>query len=149
MTYRTANHQSCILYIYSTNIGTEYFKHGVYSPFFPLRNAVCFIILMYLVPLLFTFYIQNVLKLKKNSGSKRLTNLMHKLLFYNKFIICLYMFRALSAHHQEVNLFYTASGIITLCRWPSSQPVYRKATYGVWWYQMLYNTILTCWWWAQ
>ena len=24
----------CILYIYSTNIGTEYFKHGMYSPFF-------------------------------------------------------------------------------------------------------------------
>jgi hypothetical protein len=24
----------CILYIYSTNTGTEYFKHGVYSPFF-------------------------------------------------------------------------------------------------------------------
>ena len=24
----------CILYIYSTNIGTEYFKHGIYSPFF-------------------------------------------------------------------------------------------------------------------
>jgi len=23
-----------ILYIYSTNIGTEYFKHGVFSPFF-------------------------------------------------------------------------------------------------------------------
>ena len=23
-----------ILYIYSTNIGTEYFKHGMYSPFF-------------------------------------------------------------------------------------------------------------------
>ena len=23
----------CILYIYSTNIGTEYFKHGIYSPF--------------------------------------------------------------------------------------------------------------------
>ena len=23
-----------ILYIYSTNTGTEYFKHGVYSPFF-------------------------------------------------------------------------------------------------------------------
>jgi len=27
--YRTANLQSSILYIYSTNIGTEYFKHGV------------------------------------------------------------------------------------------------------------------------
>ena len=24
----------CILYIYSTNIGTQYFKHGIYSPFF-------------------------------------------------------------------------------------------------------------------
>ena len=24
----------CILYIYSTNRDTEYFKHGIYSPFF-------------------------------------------------------------------------------------------------------------------
>ena len=26
-----------ILYIYSTNIGTEYFKHALYSPFFLLK----------------------------------------------------------------------------------------------------------------
>ena len=52
----------CILYIYSTNTDTEYFKHDIYFPFFPLQNAVCFIILMYLVPVLFTFYIQCVLK---------------------------------------------------------------------------------------
>ena len=51
----------CILYIYSTNIGTEYFKHFIYCPFFSLQNAVCFIILTYLVPVLFTFYIQSVL----------------------------------------------------------------------------------------
>ena len=24
----------CILNVYSTNIGTEYFKHGIYCPFF-------------------------------------------------------------------------------------------------------------------
>ena len=40
--------------------------------FFPLQNAVCFIILTYLVPVLFTFYIQCVLQLKKNSGAKML-----------------------------------------------------------------------------
>ena len=71
--YRTANLQSFILYIYSTNTGTKYFKHGIYSPSFPLQNAVCFIILTYLVPVLFTFYIQGVLKLRQNnSGAKRL-----------------------------------------------------------------------------
>jgi len=32
----------CILYIYSTNTGTEYFKHGIYSPFFSLQNVVCY-----------------------------------------------------------------------------------------------------------
>jgi len=47
----------CILCIYSTNVGTEYFKHPLYSPFFSLQNAVCFIMLTYLVPVLFTFYI--------------------------------------------------------------------------------------------
>jgi len=56
----------CILYIYSTNTGTEYFEHGIYSPFFfSLQNAVSFIILTYLVPVFLTFYIKNVLKFKK------------------------------------------------------------------------------------
>jgi len=47
-----------ILYIYSTNIGTEYVKHGIYSSFFSLKNEAFFIILKYLVPVLSTFYIQ-------------------------------------------------------------------------------------------
>ena len=43
------------------------------------------------------------------------------------------------AHHQEVKLYYTASGIVTLCRWPSGaqvergvlfQPVQWTATYN-------------------
>ena len=55
----------CILYIYSTNIATEYFKHALYSPFFSTQNAVCFIMLTCLVPVLFTFYIQGVLNKKK------------------------------------------------------------------------------------
>ena len=68
--------KSCILYIYSTNISTEYFKHGIYSSFFSLQNAVCFIILTYLVPVLLTFYIRGVLKLKDNSGAKRIVNIL-------------------------------------------------------------------------
>jgi len=49
----------------STSLAVKFFKHGIYSPSFSLQNAVCFVILMYLVPVLFTFFIQGVLKLKK------------------------------------------------------------------------------------
>ena len=58
----------CILYIYSTNIGTEYFKHALYSPFFfSLQNAVWF--------LYYSHFIYRCAKIKKknnNSGAKGL-----------------------------------------------------------------------------
>jgi hypothetical protein len=54
---RTAQltYRRCILNTYSTNIRTEYFKRAALSPFFSLQNAVYFMILPRLVPVLFTF----------------------------------------------------------------------------------------------
>ena len=65
MSYRTANLQMLHFIYYSTNIRTEYFKHAAHFPFFFLQNAVYFIMLAFLVPVLCTFYMQSVLKLKK------------------------------------------------------------------------------------
>ena len=76
----------CILYIYSTNIGTEYFKYGIYSPFFSLQNAVCIIILTYLVPVLFTFLYRGCAKVNpltpNGPYSWRTAPLTSKVAFY-------------------------------------------------------------------
>ena len=53
-------------YIFIQQIQVLKILNMVYTlRFFPLQNAVCFITLTYLVPVLFTFCMQVVLKLKK------------------------------------------------------------------------------------
>ena len=50
--------------------------------FFPLQNAVCFIILTYLVPVLFTFHIQGVLTLKEIIPASNILNMVYTPRFF-------------------------------------------------------------------
>jgi len=63
------------------------------------------------------------------------------------------MFRTPCAHRQEVKIVLYSIWYHHTCRWPSraQSPLSTCARNGhlqVWWYQMLYNTILTSWCWA-
>ena len=55
---------------------------------------------------------------------------MHKFLFYNKFIVHLYMFRASCAHHQEVKIVLYSIWYHNTCRWPSGAQVERRLFNG-------------------
>jgi len=60
----TLNSKRFILYIYSTNIGAEYFKRGVYAPFFSSKCSLFHnsnVFVSYIIHILYT----GVLKLKK------------------------------------------------------------------------------------
>jgi len=45
--------------------------------------------------------------------------------------------------------YYTASGIITPVGGRPMHSLRQDGHLQVWWHQMLYNTILTSWWWAH
>ena len=63
-----------ILYIYSTNIGTEYFKHGIYSPFFSSSKCSLFHNSNIFGSCFIHFLYTECAKIQKNnSGSKRLS----------------------------------------------------------------------------
>ena len=69
----------------------------------------------------------------------------HLLLFYNMFIIILYMFQTLYAHHQEVELYWCSIWYHTLSKWPSSAPDSHWLRVQ---YQMLHQYNSTSSWWA-
>ena len=81
-------------------------------------------------------------------------------LFYNTSTTILYMFRALHAHHQEVELYWWSIWYRPLSQWPSGAQVEREllcsslstcAPDGHWLrgrYQMLHQYNSTSWWWA-
>ena len=64
----------CILYIYSTNIGTEYFKHGIYSSFFLSSKCSLFHISNVFGSCIIHILYTGCAKIKKNNnyGAKRL-----------------------------------------------------------------------------
>ena len=53
---------------------------------------------------------------------------MHKILFYSKFISCLYMFRAPCAHRQEVKIVLYSLWYHHTYRWPSGAQVHGTAS---------------------
>ena len=70
-------------HIYSTNIGTEYFKYGVYSPCFISSKCSLFhnsnVFGSCIIHILFT----GVLKLKKNKSCAKRLNMVYTLRFFS------------------------------------------------------------------
>jgi len=106
----------CILYIYSTDICTEYFKHGIYSPLFSLQNAVCFIILTYLVPALCVCVLLSVYVCYCVCGCV----CMCVCFFFNKFLYCCSILHYITQYYMLGLFLFTVIWLFILvvsCSW--------------------------------
>jgi len=99
--------------------------------FFSLQNAVCFIILTYLVPVLFTFYIRGELKLKKNnSGAK---SLIHDVTLWNFQLV-----------DNDLHLTSQSIALVYLYLWPTRCSFFPDSTNFAHFISMFVNASCEC-----
>ena len=90
----------CILYIYSTNTGTEYFKHGIYSPlFFSSKYSLFHNFKIFGSCFIHILYTECANISKNNSGAKRLKN--NNKIYIKIYITKLRNVSVLQLHHHQ------------------------------------------------